>query len=150
VAVFIDRDVVANGDRVLLGQSGATPIQFSLDGPAEIVNVSVFNADGVEVRSIAVGAQPGGLQDIQWDGLDDSGNTMPEGDYSFAVTAQDEAGSTVATRTQVRGRVTGALYRDGTAFLNVGDHLVALTDVISVTRPATVNPSKTPAGTTGP
>ncbi len=135
VAGFIDRNIVANGDRIVVDDNGVTPIQFALDGPSEITNISIFNADGVTVRQMALGAQPGGLREARWDGIDANGRTAPAGRYTFEVTAQDEAGSSVATRTEIRGRVNGAIYRDGEPYLNVGSQLVALKDVKSVTLP---------------
>ncbi len=144
VAGFIDRDIVANGDRLVLDETGATPIQFALDGPSEITNVTVFNEDGIAVRQLSLGALPGGLQEARWDGIDDNGRSAPAGNYRFAVTAQDSAGSTVATRTEIRGRVSGAIYRDGDPYLNVGNQQVALKDVKSVTSPTDPTTTTTP------
>jgi flagellar basal-body rod modification protein FlgD len=132
VASFLDREVVANGDRTQISGGVASPIQFSLDGPAEIVTVTVFDDNGTSIGKIPLGAQPGGLNQVQWDGIDSNGNVVADGRYSFAVTAQDEAGSTVATRTEVRGLVTGASYENGESYLTVGSQRVALIDVIEV------------------
>lgn len=132
VAGFLDRDVVAQGNRVVLGENGASPIQFVLDGRAEIVNVTIKDASGVTVRNLPLGALPGGAQSGGWDGLDNLGRSQPAGDYTFTVTAQDDMGDTVPTHTEVRGRVTGAIYNGGNAYLTVGAHQVALTDVLSV------------------
>jgi len=132
VAGFLDREVVANGNNTQIRGGQAAPLQFSLDGPAEISTVTLKDASGVSVGSISLGAQPGGANQVQWDGLDSLGNPLPDGRYSFVVTAQDVAGDTVATRTEVRGVVSGASYEGTDAFLNVGTHRVALTDLISV------------------
>jgi flagellar basal-body rod modification protein FlgD len=132
VAGFIDREILAEGNRVQVGENGASPIQFSLDSPAQIANVLIFGADEREIRSIPLGQTPGGENQIVWDGLDNNGNTVADGDYRFDVVAQDEFGSTVAARTQVRGRVNGAIYEDGGAYLLVGTHRIALQDVLAV------------------
>ena len=132
VASFLDREVVADGNRTEVFGGVPSPIQFSLDGPAEIVTVTIHDVNGTSIGKMSLGAQPGGVSEVQWDGIDSLGNSVADGRYTFSVTAQDEAGSSVATRTEVRGVVSGARYQGGSAFLTVGNHQVALTDVIEV------------------
>jgi len=132
VAGFLDREVVANGNRAQISGGVATSLQFSLDGAAEISTATLKDVNGVTVGSVSMGALAGGAHEVQWDGLDSLGNPLPDGRYSFVVTAQDSAGDTVAARTEVRGVVSGASYEGTDAFLNVGSHRVALTDLISV------------------
>jgi len=140
VAGFLGRDVTAQGDAVILGDNGASPIQFSLDAATEITNVAIRDESGQTVRTFALGALPGGSNQGVWDGLDDQGQALPPGTYHFSVAAQDNAGDSVATHTRVRGRVTGAEYQDGTPILIVGARRVPLTDVTAVTVATTTGP----------
>lgn len=132
VAGFIDREVLAMGDGTEVTAEGAEPLQFYLDGPAEIVNVVVRDGAGNTVRTLSLGDLPGGDQQVPWDGLDDTGRALPPDVYRFGVAAQDTEGASVAARTQVVGRVTGAIYEGGTPQLVVGSRRIPLTDVVAV------------------
>ncbi len=132
VAGFLDREILAKGDSVRLTADGATPVQFSLDGHAEVVNAVIRDQNDLTVRTISLGALDAGAQQGVWDGLDNTGQSLPDGNYRFSILAQDANGNTVGTRTEVRGRVTGAVYEDGEALLSVGSRRVPLTDLIAV------------------
>jgi len=132
VTGFIGREILASGNATEVSANGAQALNFYLDGPAEIVNVLVQAEDGTPVRSLALGALPGGDQSIPWDGLDGDGVPLPAGTYRFQVAAQDVAGSSVEARTQVQGTVTGALFEGGQAQLVVGTRRVPLADVLAV------------------
>ena len=67
-------------------------IQFRLNENATTVWIQVFNADGDTVATINVGPHPQGVSLVVWRGLDDGGNPVPPGDYTFEVTAADEIG----------------------------------------------------------
>jgi flagellar basal-body rod modification protein FlgD len=136
VAGFIGRDVLATGDTTAVASGTATPLQFYLDGPAEVVNVLVQGSNGSTVRNLSLGRLPGGDQQIAWDGMDANGAPLPDGTYSFSVTAQDVAGSSVGARTQVQGTVTGAVFQGGQAQLVVGTRRIPLADVLAVKDPA--------------
>lgn len=85
-ASMIGRGVMVNGSTMNLSNHTAL---FGVDLPsnASSVNVTVLDANGQPVHSFDVGAQPAGLLPLQWDGMTDSGTTMPDGAYSFRVTA---------------------------------------------------------------
>jgi flagellar basal-body rod modification protein FlgD len=135
VAGFIDREILALGDATEVSGDGVTPLQFYLDGPAEIVNAVVHDPDGNAVRTLPLGRLPGGDREVAWDGLDDNGQPLPAATYRFSILAQDTEGDSVAVRTQVVGRVTGAVYDGDTPELVVGSRRIPLTDVLAV-RPA--------------
>ena len=62
---------------------------------------------------------------------------VPPATYRFSVVAQDTEGTSVEARTQVVGRVTGAVYDGNTPQLVVGNRRIPLTDVLAVRQPAT-------------
>jgi len=140
VAGFVGREITATGDGIILGDDGASPAQFTLDGPAETANVLVHDAAGVTVRNIPLGKVPGGTNEVVWDGLDDTGNSLPPGNYRFSVVAQDAQGDVVNAHTEVRGRVTGAVYDGDEAYLTVGARQVGLSELIEVRTPDPVVP----------
>ncbi|MFQ5509018.1 MAG: flagellar hook assembly protein FlgD [Leptospirillia bacterium] len=135
VAGFLDKEILAEGNRVLLDGEGASPIQFELEGPGDIVTVAISDTNGNPVRNISLGGRPAGANEAAWDGLDNYGNPVAPGTYRYNVLAQDSQQASVGAFTQVRGVVTGAAYENGEPFLVVGQRRVALTDVMAVKTP---------------
>jgi flagellar basal-body rod modification protein FlgD len=132
---FIGREILARGDAAVLGTDGSAPIQFSLDAPAATATVLIQGSDGSTARALSLTGVPGGANQVNWDGLDNTGTRLPAGSYRFSVVAQDAAGSSVTTHTEVNGLVAGTVYDGSTPYLVVGDRQVALTDVVAVKEP---------------
>ena len=78
----------------------------SLPTGAEGVKLEVFDAKGVLVRTTMSGAQVAGDLSFAWDGKDEADNTLPNGDYRFAVTAVSQ-GKTVTPKVSTQATVIG-------------------------------------------
>jgi len=94
-SALIGRKVgVPNGPAVLLN---GQPVSASIDLPtgAEGLKLEVQNDKGQTVRTQIFGAQMAGSASLSWDGLDDAGNGMPDGNYRFVATVTS-GGKTVS------------------------------------------------------
>ncbi|RKY61303.1 MAG: hypothetical protein DRP96_03595 [Candidatus Neomarinimicrobiota bacterium] len=66
-------------------------ISFILNEAADSgVDVKIYDTDGVLVRTISLSAGVKGVNTVDWDGTDDAGIPVWEGDYSFEITASDD------------------------------------------------------------
>ena len=86
----------------------ADNIVYDLASAATKADIQIINSAGVVVRNI-LGTSFVALplhNTMAWDGLDNAGNPLPEGEYSFIVTASDATGSVAAYPTY-RGDVGG-------------------------------------------
>jgi flagellar basal-body rod modification protein FlgD len=78
--------LVPGGEIDLL--SGKSDAAVELTQPADKLTVTVSDAKGNVVRTLQLGAQStAGVVSFQWDGLDNTGATMPDGSYKFSATA---------------------------------------------------------------
>ncbi len=75
------------------GQAG--DIKFGLVRSADSVTVAVTDSTGAVVRTISGSSGSEGINSLTWDGCDDSGSLLPDGEYSFSVTAADSGGAEV-------------------------------------------------------
>jgi flagellar basal-body rod modification protein FlgD len=77
--------LVASRSTVLTPGEGAT---VAVDLPAVVpdLTLEIFDQAGQLVRSVSLEGQGPGLVDFKWDGLDDSGEPLPEGAYLVSVT----------------------------------------------------------------
>lgn len=78
---------------------------FSLPQPVDSAMVSIYNASGVLVNTISLGAQPAGMVKWQWNGQNSAGVAQPAGQYTFAVSAASGGNPVAATHMQY-GQVT--------------------------------------------
>lgn len=116
---LIGRTVEIDGNTAPL-QGGEAAGTYTFSAPVTESAITISNAAGRVVRT-AAGEAGAGTHGFYWDGKDNSGNTMPDGVYTIAVTGQTGS-TTAAATTTVYGRVTGAERgTDGTIQLRLGE-----------------------------
>ncbi|MCU5784226.1 flagellar basal body rod modification protein [Alcanivorax balearicus MACL04] len=85
---LIGRGVLVAGDRVLVGEEGATtPFGVELDKAADNVVVTITDGSGQVVRRFELGALDAGVESFVWDGKLEDETLAPEGAYKVSVTA---------------------------------------------------------------
>ncbi len=83
-----------------------------LDEPVNDLKLKVYDSEGNLVRTLDLGALPAGQQEIEWDGKDEKGKILPDGNYYFSIkTSSVEEADLITIKTV--GRITGALLEDG-------------------------------------
>jgi flagellar basal-body rod modification protein FlgD len=133
---LIGKDVLLDTSTVSVKGGDGSDFLVDLDADAKLT-VTVTNADGETVRTLTISGEDelplaAGEHEFTWDGKDDAGDTVPDGDYTIAVTAADATGATVPASTWLRGRVAGVRFADGMAYVIVGDMEFNLADVIEI------------------
>ncbi|MFQ5329840.1 MAG: flagellar hook assembly protein FlgD [Thermodesulfobacteriota bacterium] len=130
-AGLIGSEITALGDIVTLNGSSAE-ISYQLQGDASSVTVAIVNSNGSLVRQLETGGGAAGENSVVWDGRDGEGNVLPQGNYTFSVTAARGDGSDVGVDTLLRGVVDEIEYENGAPFLLVGGQRVGMGAVVSV------------------
>lgn len=131
-ATMIGKDVVAYGNEVELTDGEETTLNYNLDGSAQTVTITIKNEAGVTVRTLEVGPQTSGDQQVAWDGLDDDGDELPSGVYTFSVDAKTGSGTSVSSTTYTCGTINGVSYVDGMAQFLVGSMELSLGDIYKI------------------
>lgn len=106
-AGMIGHGVLAPGSFMTLA-GGAGVAGYELAKSADSVTVKVFNSAGTLVREVDLGKQKAGSALFEWDGKDNAGNAVADGNYTFTVTAQAGKESVTATALAV-GLVSSVL-----------------------------------------
>jgi len=109
-AALVGRQVLAEGDALKLGASGAAG-GIDLAAAVDSLKVKVFDANGVLVQTLALGEQDAGLVRFVWDGKNAGGTAQEEGDYTFTAEAGNADG-TVAATTYALGSVLSVALND--------------------------------------
>lgn len=87
-------------------------IAFDLARAATDMTIEIMNSSGDVVRTLAAGIGVENTNTVFWDGLNDDGDTVPDGDYTFTVSATDTSG-VVASYPTYRGDAGGKEFVSG-------------------------------------
>lgn len=130
---YIGKKVTSEGSNMTVegGESGTAT--FRLEDDAEVW-VSIYTADGIPVRKLSMGQQKKGDCRVPWDGRDESGETVKDGDYFFQVQAQDAKGASVSCLTYAAGEVTGVRHENGESFLLIGNRRISPEKIIEISK----------------
>jgi flagellar basal-body rod modification protein FlgD len=107
-------DTDSTGTRIM------TPVGIDLQGDAHDVVLKISDSTGRVVRTMDLGAQDTGILTPTWDGKDDSGNALPDGAYTIAVSAKDVNGNDVPADALTYGQVGGVSYSTQGVRLDLG------------------------------
>ena len=128
---FVGREVVAKGDSIGFGQEGAEPVKYGMPHDAQSATLSIYDKRGNLVRQEAIDASPGASQ-YMWDGRDNDGNIVAEGDYLISIEATDAEGNKLPVDTYVRGQVDSVRFDNGFPELVVNGRRLKMSDVTEV------------------
>ena len=132
---LIGKDITANGNSLQLTDGGPVGCDFSLDGSAAVVMVSIYDATGEFVKSFEGQDLAAGQHTLYWDGSDKDGNQVTDGTYTFEILAADAEGQNIKTTTLFSGTVDKVTFENNQAYLLSGYQKFALGDVIQVGAP---------------
>jgi len=117
-ASMIGHGVLVSGNSTDLSGGGAFGA-FDLPQSVDNVKISINDQAGALVRTIQLGAQPSGIGHWQWDGLNNAGESMADGSYTFAINAE-LAGNNVGVTGLQFGMVNGVSQGKQGVTLSVG------------------------------
>ena len=129
---LIGKDILAVGDWIQHASGESDTLAFDLGADASDVTLQIKDENGDIVRSVELGNREEGRVDWTWDGLDDDGNPLEDGEYTYSLTAKNIDGDEVADQQYVRGRVTAINFTGGIPMLVIGDHELSLAEVVEV------------------
>ncbi len=129
---FIGKTITAVGDSFEVRNGQSEDLHFSLNRPAAALYVRIYDERGNYIRQIESGMADAGANRVAWDGRDYLGGQAPDGNYTYEVTAVDEAGNTVQSTLFTSGLVTGVHFKNGLAYLACGNRQIPLGNVVRV------------------
>lgn len=128
---FIGKEIKASGGYARVSNWSASPLQYELEKDASFVEIKISDSSGKLVRAIHTSGGAGASL-VTWDGRDGNGNILPDGEYTYEVTASDSTGGNVQAKTTMTGTVIGVKYELGEPYLMIGSVKVALSNVMEV------------------
>ncbi len=129
---FIGKEITALGDAIQVKEGVADACEFELTADADGVIVNIYNDAGNLVKTIDQGAMEAGRQTVVWDGTDQNGNQIQDGDYTFEIMAVDANDQDVKAITYTSGVVSGVTFIDGTTYFIIENQKIPIADIIEV------------------
>lgn len=128
---MIGHNVLIPGSMLTLEQ-GAAVAGVELEQSADQLKVTILDNSGLPVRHIDLKNMPAGVNAIPWDGKTDNGAVAADGEYTFAVTA-NQGSNDVKANTLSLGLVNSVTPNEKNALLDIGKlGLVNLSDIKQV------------------
>jgi flagellar basal-body rod modification protein FlgD len=129
---LIGKAITAAGNSIQLSDKGPAQCDFSIDDDAAVVVATVYDSTGKYVADFESRNLSDGQHSLFWDGTDNHGNRMPEGNYTFEILAADAKGRDVGSTTFFSGTVDRVTFENDTSYLISGNQKIALGNVIEV------------------
>lgn len=117
-AGLVGKPVAVEGNSIALAQGRARG-GYSLEEQATALTVTVNDAAGRPVRTIALGPRSAGIATFEWDGKDDAGRLLADGNYTFSLAAVNGA-KPAAVRSLSVATVQGVIPASDGFALNLG------------------------------
>ncbi len=117
---LLGKTVVAQDNRLQMKNGAVSRAGLELESPAT-VKIVITDSAGRTVRTLSLGSLQPGRHQFAWDGKDDQGKNLPDGEYTFSVEALTPSGESVAATPLVMGDVCGFLMEQGVNYV-VLDH----------------------------
>lgn len=130
---LIGRTVVSQGDTVSVGKEDQPTLAYALSGEARVVTIQILNSDKQVIRTLeSTDIQKSGANQIQWDGLNEAGERVPEGAYQFKVKAEDVNKQPVPNFTFSRERVVTIAFGSESPVVLQSGNTLHTEDILSI------------------
>lgn len=114
---------------------GSAKYSFTLPEKAESMKISIIDNKGFVVRTIGVDDKwkQNGTHEIEWDGKNNKGERMPDGDYKISIEAYNQYDTPIKAITTLRSKVEGITENMGKyELLLAGNNTINVDDVIAI------------------
>lgn len=141
-AALIGKEVKLSGSTIKYNKEDSVKIGYNLASEAKAVKVSVYNKDGVLMRTFEPTDNSVGDHSLSWDFTNSEGVKVNQGEYTFKVEAQTLQGKDMTVGSWTQGIIKGIRFGENGTKLVIGNSEYDLSDVSELFNP-------TASGTTG-
>jgi len=130
-ASLVGKKVEVKGSALSLSQGTASDGSYQLEKPGK-ATIKILDEKGSLVRVIESGVTDTQKQKFLWDGKNQQGAALPDGQYRFQVSAVDAQGAAIEVKTTMVGKVDGVTLDQGKAYLQIGSNKVLLSEIMAI------------------
>ncbi len=137
---LIGKAIAGDSSKVVRGPTDRYhDFEFELPTDADQMVVKVRGPEGNVVRKLEFKNLKQGANQVSWNGTDDKGAKLPQGEYQFMAEALSGDGKKLHVTTEFEGVITGVNYTTQGPVLLVGNKTVKMADIKKIIDPSTQN-----------
>ena len=110
-------------------------IKFKLLADATNVTLNIKDANNEVIRTLEVTGLKQGDNKITWNGLNDDGAAVAEGEYNVVIEAKNAAGAKIVAESKFSGVITGVNFTNEGPVLMIGNQKVRMQDIKKIIDP---------------
>ena len=129
---LLGKDVEVGARDIPLRNGETVPVTYKLDGSADRVMLLVQDTSGEMIREINLESRAQGTHEFAWDGRDNDGDKMPDGNYSYNVFARTDGGEEVGVTLTKSGQVSMVRFEGNNPMLKINGEWVQARDVVGL------------------
>jgi flagellar basal-body rod modification protein FlgD len=130
---MIGRSVKVPGTQFSLMEGKSDELVLELTNPAKTVRLDVYDDDGTIVDTVDLGPLNAGEHRLNWDGIGRDEKRLPNGRYSFQITALDLGAEEMKdVQTFIFGDVSGVSFNDDVPSVLMGYQSIALSKILQI------------------
>lgn len=118
---FIGKDVKAEGYKLSITEGNVSTIYYGFGEPVSSIKMNIYDGDGAIIKTIDLGSKEAGSYQYEWDGTNEGGDKMPDGQYGIGILGEDKEGKPVMVQTEIAGTVDAVVNEAGTQYLRLKD-----------------------------
>ena len=129
---LLDKDVEVGASGISLNNGNSVPVAYKLDGSADRVMLLVHDASGEMIREVNLESRAQGVHEFSWDGRDNDGDLMPDGNYNFNVFARTDGGEDIGVTLTKSGQVSMIRFEGSEPLLKINGEWVPANEIVGL------------------
>lgn len=129
---LIGKDIKLGGSGIIYNGQKDVSLGYKLPSDGKEVTMKIYDGNGKLVKTIENMDSSAGSHKLSWDFSDDNGNKLPEGNYSFEVTAKSTNGENMATEIFKYGNIDSVRFTESGTKIVIGNAEYDLSDVLEI------------------
>lgn len=122
--------LVEAGSSVQIRNGQPDELVYAIPREAQQASISIVDGTGTVVRTIQLDPSPQGRVALDWDGLDDDGNALADGEYTMRVDAVDTDGDPMSIALFRSLPIDGVTFVNGQIALISGDKEIPFNTIV--------------------
>lgn len=129
---LLDKDVEVGASEIPLKNGDSVPVAYKLEGSADRVILLVQDSTGEMIRKINLESRAQGVHEFSWDGRDNDGDVMPDGNYGFNVFARTDGGEDIGVTLTKSGQVSMIRFEGSKPLLKINGEWVPADEIVGL------------------
>ncbi|MEW6652369.1 MAG: flagellar hook capping FlgD N-terminal domain-containing protein [Bacteroidota bacterium] len=132
VATLIGKEAKIDGNSLQVTGQNSITLGYTLPPNALSANIKIYNEKGALVKIMEDIPLKTGSNKLSWDCTDNSGNKLPNGNYTFEVEAKNMSGGNLNISTYKIGLIDGVRFTENGTVLKVDGAEYSIADILEI------------------